>query len=139
MAFMVQAFAATIPAGTPFSAMYSQALAVTDYPVVAIHWRVPPGPRGHLGWLLAQSGAPVLPLLGGMIVADGQSDTWPLDNIPQSGAWSVQGYNTGTLPHTVYLEFELGQAGGGGGPVLTGDINAGFPTADSQIPSMWLA
>jgi hypothetical protein len=138
MATSVSAFIAVIPAGTPPGAMHSVALNVNHQdPVVAVHWRVPPGPRGHLGWFLAQSGVQVLPnQFGTLMVCDGQSDTWPLDNFPQSGAWSCVGFNTGTKDHSVFLEFEHAQLGPGSNE-LAGDIFAGFPTVDLQLQSMW--
>jgi hypothetical protein len=112
-------------------------LFVGNDPVQSIHWRVPPGPRGHLTWYLAQSGAQILPNnLGVGITADGESDVWDLDDIPGNPTWTFVGTNTGTDAHTVYLDFftepvSVSTTG-------TGDILTGFPSSDADIPGLWL-
>jgi hypothetical protein len=136
MATSVSSFAATFPAG---AAGYVVGLNVnpTD-PVVSVHWRVPPGPRGTLSWYLAQSGVQVLPnRFGGPVVADGEWDTWQLNDFPQSGAWSCVGTNTGSNAHTVYLEFSHQVAAAGPAPG-GGDVLTGFPTFDADLAAMWL-
>jgi len=134
MATSVSAFVCTIPAGTTTTVPLNVNSAD---PVVAIHWRVPPGPRGHLAWFLAQSGVQVLPnKFGTAIVADGQSDTWLLNDFPESSAWSLVGTNGGSQNHTVYLEFSHEQTGGGsdGGGGYT---DLAFPTTDAALVNMW--
>lgn len=134
MANNMCSFSCFTPAGTVRSInMY-----VGTDPVESIHWRVPPGSRGHLTWYLAQSGVQVLPNnLGVGITADGESDVWTLDPFPNNPTWTFVGNNTGADTHAVYLDFFTG-------PVVTttgggGDILAGFPTTDLAIPGVWLA
>lgn len=104
----VRAFAVTIPAGTPEASPVTQDIFFPVREVTAVSWKVPPGPSGLMGWRLTMSGGnPVVPAAGGWIVADGQADTWPLQDLPDSGAWEVTGYNTGAYDHTVYLTFLL--------------------------------
>jgi hypothetical protein len=133
MANNMCSFSCFTPAGTVSSInMY-----VGTDPVESIHWRVPPGSRGHLTWYLAQSGVQVLPnLLGVGITADGESDVWVLDVFPSNPTWTFVGNNTGADTHAVYLDFFTGPqvAVSGGG----GDILAGFPASDAAIPDMWL-
>lgn len=139
VATSISAFACTIPAGTSFGSPHVVSLNVnhTD-PVESIHWRVPPGSRGHVGWWLTQSGVQVLPnQFGTALVADGEWDTWTLNDFPQSGAWALVGYNTGTNDHSVYLEF--GHQASVGGPAGNTDFLTSFPVDDSQIPGMWTA
>lgn len=102
-----------------------------------IRWRVPAGPRGNLGWQLAMGGVSVIPQnSGAWIVADDEYDTIQVSGLPDSGAWQVIGYNTGTYDHTVYLDFHITATAEA--QIQGGDILAGFPTSEASIPSMWL-
>ena len=104
----VRTFAVTIPAGTPETAPVTQDIFMPVREVTSVGWKVPPGPSGLMGWRLTMSGGTaVIPTGGGWVVADDQDDTWPLQDLPDSGAWEVTGYNTGAFPHTVYLTFLL--------------------------------
>lgn len=137
MATSVTALTATVPAGTPKAAPVTVALSLGPFFTDMIRWRVPPGPRGNLGWYLAMGGVQVLPQnAGGWIVADDEYDEWAIENLPDSGAWQLVGYNTGTYDHTVYLDFHTTSVAGSVN--FTGDILTGFPTSDSQIATMWL-
>jgi hypothetical protein len=138
MAISVTQFAATIPAGTIPPAFATVPLTFTQANVNAIRWRVPPGPRGLMGWALAMGNVQVIPDdAGSFIIADDEEDTWQIENLPDSGAWQLIGYNLGTFDHTVYLGFfttPVTTTGGGGG-----DILAGFPLSESDIPTVFLA
>lgn len=104
----VRSFAVTISAGTPLAAPVTTPVAFPSRTVLAVRWQVPPGPSGLMGWRLTMSGGvPVIPSGGGWIIADDAADTWQVRDQPDSGAWEVTGYNTGTYPHTVYLDFML--------------------------------
>lgn len=108
MAAEVRNFAATIPAGTPITAPVTVSLAMPPRIVRAVRWRVPPGPAGVMGWALAAAGVAIIPWnVGGWIVANDEYDEWPLDGQISSGAWQVQGYNTGVYAHAVFLTFLL--------------------------------
>ena len=106
MARSVQLFTATVPAGTAKATPATIALAVGVATVEVIRWRVPPGPRGELGWQLAMGGLSVIPAgQGNWIVADDDDDTWHLADLPDEGEWQLRAYNTGQYDHSVYLEF----------------------------------
>lgn len=108
MAQEIRAFEVTIPAGTAKSAGWSQAISMPPRVVKRIDWRVPPGPRGNMGFAIGASGEAILPTNeGAWIVADDDRDNWPLENQIDSGGWEVFGYNTGTYDHTVYLRFHV--------------------------------
>lgn len=108
MAQEVRAARAVIPAGTPVAAPVTVDVSFPERLVRSVRWRVPPGPSGLMGWRLSSDGSPVIPLVAGTwIIADGESDTWPLDGYLDSGNWQVTGYNTGTFDHAVYLDFLL--------------------------------
>jgi hypothetical protein len=127
MATSVTALSATVPANTAKANPATVTLTVNPANVNKIRWRVPPGPRGNLGWHLSMGGVQVLPQVAGeYVVADDEYDDWEIENLPDSGAWQLTGYNTGIYDHTVYLYFfttpvQLANLGGGG------DILAGFP------------
>lgn len=110
----VRSFAVTIPANTPVSAPVTQAITMPPRDVAWVHWSVPPGPAGLMGWRLSMSGGnAVIPTGGGFIITDDDSDTWNVFNQPDGGAWEVNGYNTDIYPHTVYLDFGLNVIGAG--------------------------
>lgn len=137
VATSVIALTATVPAGTAKASPVVVALGVGTNLIDKIHWRVPPGPRGNLGWYLSMGGVQVLPSdAGGWVVADDEADDWTIEGLPDSGSWELTGYNTGSYDHTVYLYFEVTPVQLG--VTLTGDMLNGFPTSDSQIPTMWI-
>ena len=102
---LVYQFEPTVPNSTAQSSPYSTTLTIPQYEVQLIRWRVPPGPQGNLGWQLLYSGSLVFPQNGLWIIADNEYATWELDELPTGGSWELQGYNTGTYDHTVYLTF----------------------------------
>jgi hypothetical protein len=102
----IRSFAVTIPHGTTLPATFTQDIFFPARIVTGIHWKVPPGPSGLMGWRLTMSnGNPVIPTGGGWIIADDQDATWPLADQPDSGAWEITGYNTDIYDHTVYVDF----------------------------------
>lgn len=104
----VRHFTATIPASTPLTAPVTVPIAMPPRIVRSVYWRVPNGPMGVFGWQLAMGGVIVLPTAGDLyVVANDEHDTWYPEGHPDSGAWQVIGYNTGTSPHSVYLAFSV--------------------------------
>lgn len=137
MATSVTALHATVPAGTAKSSPAVIPLTLGTLWVDKIRWRVPPGPRGNLGWYLSMGGVQVVPDdAGNFIVADDEYDDWEIENLPDSGAWQLTGYNTGTYDHTVYLYFFTTPIQSSG--VLTGYSGGGYPLSEADIPTMWL-
>lgn len=101
-------FAVTVPAGTAKTAPLVTDVSFPARTVLAVSWRVPPGPSGLMGWQLTSAGAPVIPIQpGAYVVTDNQAATWPLAGYLDSGNWQVTAYNTGLYDHTLYLTFEL--------------------------------
>jgi hypothetical protein len=104
----VYSFQVTIPPGTKTTAPYSQSLTFPVYTVDSIDWRVPPGPLGAMGFQIAQRNQQVIPYAAGTwIVANDESKTWQIDNLPDNGDWSLIGYNLGQWPHSVYVRFHV--------------------------------
>lgn len=108
----VRSFQVTVPAGTALAAPLVTPITIPARTVIGVHWTVPSGPSGLMGWRLSMSGGQaVIPTGGGWIITDGDSDTWWLANQPDSGAWEVTQYNTDIYPHSVYLDFLLDTIG----------------------------
>jgi len=117
----VYTFQATIPAGTAQATPFRQSLTIPVRKVDTLEIVVPPGPSGQMGFAITMGGVNVLPLQSGQyIVTDDQKITWPIENLPTSGAWQLTGYNTDVWPHTVYLWFLVDQVSmPGTQPLLT--------------------
>lgn len=108
MAQEVREFAVLVPHGTAKSAPLVTDVSFPSRTVLAVSWRVPPGPSGVMGWALTSAGAPVIPIQPGTyVVTDNQSATWDLTGYLDSGNWQMTAYNTGLYDHTVYLTFLL--------------------------------
>lgn len=104
----IREYVATIPAGTPIATPVTIDIEFPARSVQQIDVRVPPGPKGCMGFQLGTGGMPVIPAnLGQWIVADDEVFHWPLEGYWDSGSWDVFGYNTGTFPHSIYLTFQL--------------------------------
>lgn len=99
-------FPVLIPAGTPKTAPVTVLTAMPPRRMVAIAWTIPPGASGFTGFRITMGGIQVVPAnLGAWIIRDGIDSSASLARLPDSGAWDVTGYNTGTHPHTVYITY----------------------------------
>lgn len=108
MAEDVQYFQVSCPAGTPKATPVFTDLGLPPRIVREIDWRVPNGAMGTMGFLLAMGKKPVLPVTSfSYVVANDETGSWRPTNYPDSGAWQVVMYNTGTSPHAVYLTFHM--------------------------------
>lgn len=104
----VRTFQVTIPPSTIPTAPFIQDVSFPPRRVNAIRWKVPRGAVGLMGWRLTSGGAQVVPAnAGGWIIADGESDRWDLEELPDGGKWDLTGYNLGNQPHSVWLTFHL--------------------------------
>jgi hypothetical protein len=106
MASEIHTFACTIPAGTPASAPATFPLTMPQRVVTAVEVKVPPGPRGLMGFRLGSTGNQLIPaIVGSWLIVDNYDQVWPLENMIDSGSWEAFGYNTGNYPHTVTFVF----------------------------------
>jgi len=106
----VYSFQVTIPAGTAITAPFRQSLTIPVRKIDTLEIVVPPGPSGLMGFAITMGGINVMPIQSGQyIVTDDQKITWPIDNLPTSGAWQLSGYNTDVWPHSVYIWFLVDQ------------------------------
>lgn len=102
----VREYTVTIPKGTTAANPYKVQLEMPARVVVKITVRVPPGPRGHMGFAIGSAGLPVIPInAGGWIITDNATLPYVLTDYIDSGTWWVLGYNDGTYTHTIYLTF----------------------------------
>lgn len=108
MAIEIRSAQVTVPAQTPVSAGFSQVVTFPARVVTQINVKVPPGPRGNMGFAIGTSGMPVIPAdLGDFIVTDDEEIEYPLAGYWDSGSWEVFAFNTGNYPHTLFLTFLL--------------------------------
>ena len=107
MASIIHQFTVTIPAGTAKATPYSAALALPMEQLESVDIEVPPGPRGLMGFYLAQSGQQVIPWESGQwIVWDDRFATWYIAGYQANASWSVVGYNLdGVNTHSLVVRF----------------------------------
>lgn len=106
MAREIRRFEFTIPAGTTKTAPATSQQSFPPRIVSQINIKVPPGPRGQMGFQVGSSGNPVIPREAGVwMVTDDELMEWPLVDFWDSGSWEFFGYNTGQFAHTVYFTF----------------------------------
>ena len=141
----IRQFQLSVPAGTPKAAPVIFELAMPPRLVSAVHFLVPPGPRGELGFALGAAGQPIIPYASGTwIVTDDERIEWPLDTGIDSGAWELFAYNTGTYPHTIFVTFlctviEPAPAGVAGPSLSLASLAAPSPATIEPAPSIPLA
>lgn len=94
----------TIPAGTLISAPVSQLWPLEDNYLISIEARIPPGPSGLMGFRILWSQQQIVPWgNNSWLIADDEEIPWAANTALTASALTVQGYNTGIYPHTVYL------------------------------------
>lgn len=108
MAIEIRQFACVIPANTLITAPVVVDCSFPPRVVTEIEIVVPPGPSGNVGFAISCSGQNMIPFnAGAWIVTDNEKINWPMDEQITSGAWELQGYNSGQFPHTIYVRFLL--------------------------------
>lgn len=101
-------FDVTIPHGTPVAAPAITSLVMPPRTVDSVRIRFPAGPNGLVGVALAISGMTVAPYgQGNWLIGNDEVIPWEFLDQPNSGAWQLMGYNTGSYDHTIYLVFAL--------------------------------
>jgi hypothetical protein len=137
----VRAFQVTIPHGTLKTAMFSAALTMPARIVEELEVRIPPGPRGEMGFSIGAAGTPILPVQAGIfIITDDEVIHWPLERQIDSGGWSLFGYNTGGYDHTVYVRFlvNLPQLAAGNlvqAPISSAALGSSGAPGDGNLPA----
>lgn len=108
MSVEIRSYTLAIPAGTPSTDPFQLDCSFPVRVVDGLQIIVPPGPSGVVGWRVLNSGVQLIPYASDpWIITAGEIITWPLTNQITSGSWQVEGYNTGTVEHSVYFRFLL--------------------------------
>lgn len=134
MAVEIRPFTVTIPAGTTIASGFTASMQFPARIVTQIDVRIPPGPRGEVGFGIGTGGIIVVPYGGtDFIVTDDQYLSFPVENTLESGAWELLGYNTGAYDHTlrVYFHCQLvvtAAPTAAGGPLPPGTLGSGGGT-----------
>lgn len=104
MTAISQEFSITVPASTPIAAPLVTQLGLSAAgQLTSMRVRVPPGPRGEVGFAITSNGARRIPYLAGWIIADDEALVWQLDNEDAGQQWELTAYNTGLFAHTLYV------------------------------------
>lgn len=112
MAIEVYEFAVTIPAGTLKTALSMTSCKLPMRRVDRIEIKVPPGPRGLMGFQIGGSKQQFIPRgAGQFVVTDDEEISWDIVGAFDSGDWWVMGYNSGTYDHTIYVRFLVSLVG----------------------------
>lgn len=143
MAKEIYQFAVLTPAGTAKADPITTKLTIPARVVQEIQVKVPPGPRGELGWQIAFSSVPVIPKgAGTFIVTDNEDISWVVEDMPDQGDWQVISYNTGHFDHTIYVRFLVTTTAGqtaqaqAQAPLPTTAISPGIPAPPAPAPSV---
>lgn len=76
--------------------------------LIGVEFVIPSGTRGSVQFGLAMAGTVIIPAnVGGYITGDDEVIRWPLDGYPNSGAWQLAAFNTGTYTHNIQVRFLL--------------------------------
>lgn len=106
MAERVIPLTCVIPANTPVSSPQLFPLQFAPADVERIDVRIPPGPAGTVGFAIQYGGGNFIPEGDGTwIIGNNDYITWPLQNAPNGGNWTIAAYNTDSISHTLYFHF----------------------------------
>lgn len=123
MAVELRQFTITLPIGTTAADPVTYPMRFPAREIDQITVLVPPGPSGVVGFQLAMGTQQVLPLQAGQfIITDNEIVPLPIDNLPNSGDWSLIAYNSGQYPHSLQVRFYVDtvpQPGASPGPSIT--------------------
>ena len=112
MADEVRVYAVTVPAGTTKAVPLVSQLPMPPRLVRSLQVLVPPGPAGLVGFQIAAGGQAILPYNDAQwIVTDREVIDWPLEGMPEAGAWALRAYNLGRFDHTLSIRMLLGLPG----------------------------
>lgn len=107
MAAELYRFSVTIPAGTAIATPQVTPLTMPSRIVSRVVVRVPPGPRGTVGFAFSSGGVQMIPNNeGAWVVADDEKISWDLAGQIDTGAWQLTAYNLGAFNHTLEIRFE---------------------------------
>lgn len=144
MAREVRTFANVIAIGSTPAAPVVTQMQFPPREVTEIEVRVPPGPRGEVGFRIGSSGTQIMPFdLGAWIITDDEVIHWPLEGQHQSGSWEFTAYNTGQYAHTITVRFLVDlppgigpPAGVSAGPAVANGTSLGQVSGSGTVPPL---
>jgi hypothetical protein len=102
----VEVFEVVVPALTPKSQIFETQTNWNPGELVGVEVVIPDGPNYLAGIAIALAHQIILPRTsGGWIVGNDEKLEWSLVGYPNSGAWSVIGYNTDRYAHTFHVRY----------------------------------
>jgi hypothetical protein len=105
---IVHPFSVTIPAGTLSTAPLVVPTVFAPNIVDHIEWVFPDGCNGLVGIQIGARNVPVVPgARAQFLIRSGSVGGLDVDEMHDSGDWSVIGYNLGVFPHTVQVTFTV--------------------------------
>lgn len=104
----LEAFDVLVPAGTPITSPIETITSWNPGELVGLTIIIPPGHNAKTGLrLLLAHGQTIPTTQGAWIIGNPRELNWDTVGYPNSGAWSVQAYNTDRYDHTFHLEFQV--------------------------------
>lgn len=99
-------FAVTIPAGTAKTAPLVTVTRFASNIVERVEWLFPVGCNGQVGIQIGSRSVPIIPISSTQwLIRSGDSASLGVSGMPNTGDWSVIGYNLGAFDHTVQVSF----------------------------------
>jgi hypothetical protein len=128
VAIEIHEFQVLVPAGTAKAAPQITPIAIPPRVVGIIEVRIPPGPGGEVGFALGFANVQLFPRQSGIyVVTDNETVSWNITDAPDSGAWQLIAYNTGTYDHTLQVRFLVALTAGfsthGSPPIPPGQLS----------------
>lgn len=103
---LVYQFPVTIPAGTTQAAPLVTPTTFEPNEVERIEWLFPHGCNGLVGIRIGARAVPILPSgAANWFITSGMIHGLDVADMPNSGDWSIIGYNLGANPHTIHVTF----------------------------------
>jgi hypothetical protein len=77
-------------------------LRIPDRVVTQVEFVIADGNRGAVSFSLGMNGQPIIPSnSGGFLTGNDETIKWDLAGYPDSGAWQLYGFNSGTFAHSI--------------------------------------
>lgn len=95
----------TVPPATLPAAPQTTSLPIPSQQITSLVVRVPPGPRGCVGFQVTYARSQAFPYtVGTWVIVDNDAVEFDPPGNLTSGDWGIVAYNTGVFPHTLYVE-----------------------------------
>jgi hypothetical protein len=114
-----------IPAGTAITSPVSVSWPLEDNYLLRIDTRIPPGPSGQMGFRILWAEQQIVPWgNNSWLICDNESIPWMAETAITASGLVVEGYNTGSFSHTIYLRALISTLP----PALASEVNTELGT-----------